>query len=116
MVFSDEFYNPSSPKENWYGGTISRKRSLQIFCNATGHETEWIRLEPTWINLGDWFLYIDGQIIEFPEYRMTCEVDFREENISFNGSPAKVFTNEIKGKYLGKDFYAATVDTVYQIK
>lgn len=116
MVFSDEFYNPSSPKENWYDETISRIRSLQIFCNATGHETEWIRLEPTWINFGDWFLYIDGQIIEFPEYRMTCEVDFREENISFNGSPAKVFTNEIKGKYLGKDFYAATVDTVYQIK
>ena len=24
--------------------------------------------------------------------------------------------NEIKGKYLGKDFYVATVDTVYQIK
>lgn len=47
---------------------------------------------------------------------MTFELDVREENISFNGSPAKVFTNEIKGKYLGKDFYAATVDTVYQIK
>ncbi len=116
MVFSDEFYNPSSPKENWYGEIISRKRSLQIFCNATGHETEWIRLEPTWINFGDWFLYLDGQIIEFPEYRMTYNFDFREENISFNGSPAKVFTNEIKGKYLGKDFYAATVDTIYQIK
>ena len=116
MVFSDEFYNPSSPKENWYGEAISRKRSLQIICNAAGYETEWIRLDPIWINFGDWFLYLDGQIIEFPEYRMTYDFDVKVEDINFNGAPAKVFTNEIKGKYLGKDFYAATVDTVYQIK
>jgi hypothetical protein len=116
MILGDEFYNPSSPKENWYGRGIIRSRSLQIFCNEPGYETEWIRLEVSWINFADCFLYLDGQIIEFPEYRMTYNFDFREENISFNGSPAKVFTNEIKGKYLGKDFYAATVDTVYQIK
>jgi hypothetical protein len=116
MVLGDEFYNPSSPKENWYSRGIIRSRSLQIFCNEPGYETEWIRLEVSWINFADCFLYLDGQIIEFPEYRMTYNFDFREENISFNGSPAKVFTNEIKGKYLGKDFYAATVDTVYQIK
>ena len=117
MVFSsDELYNPLAPKENWYTGNISRHRSYQAYCNASGYEEEWIRLEVPWINFGDWFLYLDGQIIEFSEYRMTYEFDFREENISFNGSPAKVFTNEIKGKFLGKDFYAATVDTVYQIK
>jgi hypothetical protein len=54
-------------------------------------------------------------MITFEEYRPTYEFNLKEEDTTMpDGAPAKVFTNEVKAKYLGRDFYAATVDTVYQ--
>ena len=32
-----------------------------------------------------------------------------------DGTPAKVFTHDLKAKYLDRDFYVAIVDTVYQL-
>lgn len=116
MIHSDKLFNPTAPEENWYVHGIKMTNCLEMRYASTGEKHENKKYNFTSINFSDWFLYIDGQIIEFPEYRMTYDCNINVEDINFNGSPAKVFTNEIKGKYLGKDFYAATVDTVYQIK
>lgn len=116
MIHSDKKFNPTSPEENWYGHGIHRQRRINIIYNAPEWVDEWISREGPYINFADVFLYIDGQIIDFPEYRMTYNFNVRVDDASFNGSPAKVFTHECNAKYLGKDFYVATVDTVYQIK
>lgn len=112
LLFTDTLFNYSNPIENWYRETIERVRAIELYYD----DFDYIRIDFVYINFGDYFLYLDGQIIDFPEYRMTYDCNISVENINFDGAPAKVFTNEIKGKYLGKDFYAATVDTVYQIK
>lgn len=116
MEHSEELFNPTNPVDNWYGDGIARDRRIYVLYNAPGYSDEWARCEGPYINFCDDFLYLDGQIIDFPEYRMTYNFNVRVDNASFNGSPAKVFTHECRAKYLGKDFYAATVDTVYQIK
>ena len=116
MEHSDETFNPTNPVENWYGDGIIRDRRIHILYNAPGYVDEWVRSEGSEICFCDDFLYLDGQIIDFSEYRMTYNFNVRVDNASFNGSPAKVFTHECNAKYLGKDFYAATVDTVYQTK
>lgn len=116
MLHSDEKFNFILPEENWYFQGILFGRVMEVSCNIPGQERKNVKYDKAVLNFIDYFLYLDEQIIDFSEYRMTYDSDVKVEDINFNGSPAKVFTNEIKGKYLGKDFYAATVDTVYQIK
>ncbi len=118
MLYSDKMFNPSSPEENWYIKGIVRDRRIDILYNAPEFSDSevYIREDGPWTAWCDCFLYIDGQIIDFPEYRMTYNFNVQVDDASFNGSPAKVFTHECNAKYLGKDFYFATVDTVYQIK
>ena len=116
MEHSEELFNQTNPIEGWYRAGITRDRRIYILYNAPGYSDEWARCEGPYINFCDDFLYLDGQIIDFPEYRMTYNFNVRVDNASFNGSPAKVFTHECNAKYLGKDFYIASVDTVYQIK
>lgn len=116
MEHSEELFNQTNPIEGWYRAGITRDRRIYILYNAPGYSDLWARCEGPYINFCDDFLYLDGQIIDFPEYRMTYNFNVRVDNASFNGSPAKVFTHECNAKYLGKDFYIASVDTVYQIK
>lgn len=116
MIHSDKLFNPKAPEENWYGRGINMTNYLEMRYASTGEKHENKKYDLSNIGFIDEFLYLDGQIIDFSEYRMTYDFDVKVEDINFNGAPAKVFTNEIKGKYLGKDFYAATIDTVYQIK
>lgn len=115
MIHSDKFFNPSSAEENWYVYAFSQERTLNIMYS----EDEYLHITEGKVRFsyGEWFLYIDGKIIDFSEYRPIYDFNVKVEDTTLpDGSPAKVFTNEIKAKYLGKDFYAAYVDTVYQIK
>ena len=116
MIHSDKLFNLTAPEENWYIRGINMTNYLEMRYASTGEKHENKKYGLSTISFVDCFLYLDEQIIDFSEYRMTYDFDVKVEDINFKGAPAKVFTNEIKGKYLGKDFYAATVDTVYQIK
>jgi hypothetical protein len=61
-------------------------------------------------------LILQGVTSETLTYKMTYDFDFREESTTLSdGTPAKVFTHDCTGHYLGRDFYIATVDTVYQL-
>lgn len=113
MIHSNKLFNSATAEENWYGGVFSRDRKIYIMYDDWGELTRsMVRYTHT-----DWFLYIDGQIIDFSEFRPIFDCDVRVENSTLpDGSPAKVFTNEIKLKFLGKDYYAAFVNTIYQIK
>lgn len=58
---------------------------------------------------------IDERLIDFPEYRMTHNFSFTETRTTTpEGYPARVAKHECKAKYLGKDFYWAVIDTIYQ--
>ncbi|MBP5769741.1 MAG: hypothetical protein J6W75_00045 [Bacteroidaceae bacterium] len=67
------------------------------------------------LRMPDQFMVIDGQMITFLEFRGDPVVTSKEEDITMpNGAPGKVFTLEGRQHFLGKDFYVAAIDTVYQ--
>ncbi len=73
-----------------------------------------LRLEIV-LRMPDQFMVIDGQMITFLEFRGDPVVTSKEEDITMpNGAPGKVFTLEGRQHFLGKDFYVAAIDTVYQ--
>lgn len=106
-------YNPENPIEGWYSKRISMIESGIIIYPSHGT----LKQYDAEALFYDCILYLDNQLIDFSDYRMTYNFDFREENTTLtDGTPAKVFTHECKAKYLGKDFYGAAIDTVYQMK
>ncbi len=106
-------YDPENPIEGWYDRGIYRVNLVRLFL-ASGL---WIRGYEIVIKFYDRIFYLDGQLFDFSEYRMTYDFDFREQSTTLeDGTPAKVVTHDCKAKYLGKDIYVALVDTVYQLK
>ncbi len=70
---------------------------------------EWLK----WTH--DQFLVIDGRRIDFLDYYgydENLQVNITEENIS--NPPAKVVTYEGKMEYLGRNFSATLIDTIYE--
>lgn len=117
-MYSDgeKYFDPENPKETWYFCDIARG-GIQTVYGEYNNNGRWedLRMYDVYIEYYDKFLYIDGQMITFEEYRPVYEMNVKEEDATMpDGSPAKVFTNEVKAKYLGRDFYAATIDTIYQ--
>ena len=108
----DTAYNPENPQNGWYVKPVSRSRYINL-----NYEGEYIRkyeIMPTWY---DHFCYQDGQKFDFLEFAETVNWNFKREPTTMpDGSPAIVFTLECKMNWCGKDFYWATVDSVYQRK
>lgn len=114
-VLQDFNYNPINPVEAWYFDGISRQQRITLTYGIPEIIT-WIKRYSIEISFYDRFLYLDGQVFDFSEYRMTYDFDFREESITLSdGTPAKVFTHELNAKYCGRDYYYAITDTVYQL-
>ena len=63
----------------------------------------------------DQFLVIDGNMINFLEFRDHVQFNFVEENITMpNGAPGLVATYDAHMEFLGRNFYGAVIDTIYQ--
>ena len=63
----------------------------------------------------DQFLVIDGQMINFLEFRKPAKFNFKEENITMpNGAPGIVVTYDAHLQFLERNFYGAIIDTIYQ--
>lgn len=109
-------YNPENPKEDWYVCGYQRNRDICLLYNFSPSENKMVRRYDLSYRWYDRFLYLDGQLFDFSDYKMTYDFDFREEAMTLSdGTPARVFTQDCKGHYLGREFYIATVDTVYQL-
>ena len=104
------FFDPSSPQEGWYQAVVGTYSVYRLKYN-----TKFIVTYDQSVNYYDRFLYLDNQLIDFLDYDIEHEYQFRNEDITMpTGEPAKVFTLECNATYLGMDFYSACVDTVYQ--
>ena len=109
-------YNPENPQEGWYFKEIERRQTYDMCPLNAGN---YLRRYTISISFRDRFRYIsdniDKKLVDFPEYRMTYKFDFNEERTTTpEGYPARVVKHECKAKYLGKDFYWAVIDTIYQ--
>ncbi len=67
------------------------------------------------ISFYDQFLVIDGQMINFLEYRGPMDFSYHKDNITMpNGAPGFVYTTEFRRKFLEKNFYFCRIDSIYQ--
>lgn len=108
-------YDPENPKRGWYFKTIERFRVITMEVEPLGYLREYL----LGIDFRDRFLYIkdniDERLIDFSEYKPTYDFNYTEERTTTSeGYPARVAKHECKAKYLGKDFYWAVIDTIYQ--
>ena len=107
------YFDYQNPIEGWYfTGNNEYQYSIELL-----YDNMRIRKYTTFGTFFyDMFLYLDEQIFDFADHKATYDVDLRVSDTTMpDGSPAKVFTFEVKMKYLGRDFYSAVVDTVYQL-
>lgn len=112
-VFNSSRFMPDNPIDGWYSTNIAMVLPFRLDY-STGDD--WIILCANSFDLNDHFLCLDGQVFDFPEFLPTYETDFREEPTTLaDGTPAKIFTGELRVKYLEHDFYCAVVDTIYQL-
>lgn len=69
------------------------------------------------IRIYDQFLVIDGQMINFLEYRGPMDFSYHKDYITMsNGAPGFVYTTEFRRKFLEKNFYTCRIDSIYQQK
>lgn len=112
-VTNSSRFMPENPIDGWYSTNIAMVMPFNLNY-STGDD--WVILCGNSFNITDHFLCLDGQVFDFPEFLPTYETDFREEPTTLaDGTPAKIFTGELKVKYLEHDFYCAVVDTIYQL-
>lgn len=117
LMGTNEHYTPENPTPGWYFHGLSRIVSYGVvlydYCSATG--VMYIRDYESMLNFYDRFLYFDNQIFDFHEYSMTYDYDFHEESATTQeGYPARVFTYNSKGTYLGREYNVTLIDTIYQ--
>lgn len=112
--------NISSRPSGWYWWEIAYDYGVVLYYN----DQEWPYWEWGYFlsfyfrgGFVDEYLVLDGHMFTFLEHRGPFNFDYREEPITMpNGKPAKVLTLDVHNTYLGKNFYGAIVDTVYQNK
>lgn len=65
----------------------------------------------------DQFMVIDGQMFTYNEFIEPFEFNEKVENFPGDArrGPGKIYTTEVHSKILGKDFYAAAIDTVFTL-
>ena len=115
-TLGETMFDSENIQDEWYFRDIERRQIIYLRY-MEGIEADWEVFRQYNLNIRfyDRFRYLDGQIIDFLDYKMTYDFDFRSEDITMpDGAPAKVFTHECKAQYLGRDFYVAEIDTVYQ--
>ena len=100
----------STSPSGWYFLDITYRHNVYYFYNE--HLVIQIILIP---RVYDQFLVIDGQMINFLEFREPAQFNFKEQRITMsNGAPGKVVTADAHLHFLGRNFYGAATDTIYQ--
>ena len=109
---TNDRFNSENPQNGWYVGKFAFWRAL--YLEYDGIPIRQYGLILIWY---DRFAYTGGQMFDFLDYKATLEFNFKQENTTMpDGTPAIVFTHEGIIHWCGKDFYSATVDSVYQRK
>lgn len=107
-----EYYSDGG-KDGWYNNGIY-VYVVKLFSYAGTR----IRDHFFQVQYVDNFLYIDGKIIDFSEYRPQWSYNFTESEYKGNSTrgPGKVFKHELSGTYNGHEVLYVLADTVYTPK
>lgn len=101
-------YNSANPVEGWYYYKVSNQTFLSINYADDNSDEELFRcnLQASYY---DRFLYVDGKLIDFAEFRPSWDDGvFTTSDVS----GGKVYTLECKGSYAGQEVHLKTLVTV----
>jgi len=101
-------YNSANPVEGWYYYKVSNQTFLSINYADDNSDEELFRcnLQASYY---DRFLYVDGKLIDFAEFRPSWDDGvFTTSDVS----GGKVYTLECKGSYAGQEVHLKTSVTV----
>lgn len=110
-------FTPENPVQGWYQKTIDRR---QVSRFSPTNALNFLREHYVEILYHDRFFYIkdayDERMIDFLAEQMTYEFNLQKESTKTpEGYPALVIKHDLKAKYLGKEFYVAVIDTIYEM-
>ena len=116
---SEETFNPDDPDEGWYICGVADHRNYTLTSALCDYDI--IRRYEFEFLYDDRFLYIDGQIIDFPECRakydnggpVISQTDIPETD---KYGPGRIYRFDLTGEVLGQKFHHYIVDTVYTFK
>ena len=113
-------YNETEPKDGFFRYTVDNSVYNFIKFKKNGVSTTLFSLDMGLI-WHDRFFSIDGEVISFEEFRPTIQdtkfaTTYEEVEATSTRGPARVYTAEAKGEYLGKEIHLMIVDTVFVTK
>ena len=103
-------------QEGWYTHWVVYYRTIGIWYEDYPEAS--IRYLLAWPAFYDFFYYDKDTdtIIDFTDMRATMDYDFSIEEVQIAEGPARVYKNECKLNFLGKNFLVVVADTIYQNK
>ncbi len=119
MFGTDITYGTENHKEGWYVWSVVHSRDIRLdYEDYLGRKEHEIRSYALDVGFTDRFYYFQDTdtVIDFTDMYMTRDYNFTVEETVIPEGPARIYKHECNAHYLGKDFYIATVDTVYQNK
>ena len=116
----DTYYDASNPLDGVYCYSVDNdfQNELRYRYNNKNYDLVSLKFAVGWY---DRIASIDGELITFEEFRPTLKdvKDFKsyeEVEATSTRGPARVYTAEVKGTYLGREVHLMSVDTVYVAK
>ncbi len=120
LTFDDDVEVVGTPNDS-----ISDKKSGWYSLHAGYHNVDYwfyryyspqlFQLEINY-SFDDQFCVLDGRMIRFSEFIGPIQIEKKAEPITMpNGQPAKVYSNQMRQLYLGRNMYIEVTDTVYQL-
>ena len=113
----DTYYDASNPQDGVYYCSVDNAfhNKLRYRYNNKNYDLVSSRFAVGWY---DRIASIDGELITFEEFRPTLKDvkdfdSYEEVEATSTRGPARVYTAEVTGTYLGRDVHLMSVDTVY---
>ena len=116
----DSSYGKANPQDGIYYYPVDNSvgNLVEYKYNSKYYEVSHPRFAIMWY---DRIASIDGELITFEEFRPTIKDvknywDYEEVEATSTRGPARVYTAEATGTYLGKEMHLISIDTVYVAK
>lgn len=113
---TDISFGSENRRQGWYIRWCVHNRVLSIMYEDYTEMDYGIlrmRLNPGFIDRFFYFADTDT-IIDFNDMRLEREYNVTVEDTHIPEGPARIYKHECNATYLGRNFYIATIDTVYQ--
>ena len=120
LFVGDTYYDKANPQDGIYFYSVDNSvdNLVRYKYNSKYYELIHPRFTLIWY---DRIASIDGELITFEEFRPTIKdvknfKTYEEVEATSTRGPARVYTAEATGTYLGKEMHYISIDTVYVAK